>query len=121
MSEQIQQWCNVNGGVSTETYIEMLEFVIANAPMMSLPTDDLRFEPAGTTLKRLSKLTIPYAYIHPTTWRTLSDPVFPLDKPRPDQVYFRLSEKSPTKWVPLNLIPEGCVIFTPNKIPGLGL
>jgi hypothetical protein len=92
--------------------ISQLRFIVDQAPMLNVPTGQ-------DALARLNNSVVPYIYMNPKTWESLSEPLFNVGQARPKLVYYRLSFKCPTKFVPLDLIPEGRMLCTSNKIPGV--
>ena len=83
-----------------------LQFLLEQAPMMDI-------NPNGYEMRsRLRASTIAFAYVNAKTMVSLID----VGKPAPP--YIKIPG-SPTKWILTPLIPEGKVIFSPNRMPGL--
>jgi hypothetical protein len=78
-----------------------LEFIISQAPMLDFPAE----------YERIVASTSPYAYINPETVRAASLPF--------KGSHLTKIGGSPTKWVFVDAIPVGQVIFSPNAMPGL--
>ena len=80
--------------------IVQLKFLLSQCPMITAPA------------KRSAAASVrsPYAYIHPKTFAKYST----------DSVsFYGRVLGSPTKWVMTTAIPEGCVIYSPNTMPGI--
>jgi hypothetical protein len=79
------------------------EFLLQQAPMQNAPYNRL------FAAKAITK----YAYIHPETFRKMMGYAVQSTTP------VSIDPVCPTLWVPTKLMPEGCVIYTPNTMPGL--
>lgn len=85
---------------SAHAEISQLKFLLASAPMMDAPDGDFD----------MSRINVPFVYIHPKTLAKLETTCGKL----PVRV-----RGAKTKWVPISLMPEGRVIYSPLPIPGL--
>ena len=94
------------------TQIKQLRFIVDQAPMMNAPE-------GLDALSRLNNSVIPYIYINPKTWEAITISLFSTGTARPKYPYYRISRRCPTRFVPTDLIPEGRMLCTPNKIPGI--
>lgn len=86
--------------------IAHLEFIVKQAPFLQIPE-------GADCLARLRKSAIPYAYINPISWLKLMDAPLDLRHLKP---FYQLRENA-TKFVMCARLPEGVIIFTPNKMP----
>jgi hypothetical protein len=83
---------------------EQIKFLLSQAPMMDMVENHCY---AGRT---------PFAYVHPKTISKASHDAACVLAHGRQVVMF---PGSPTQWITTPLMTEGCVIFTPNRIPGI--
>lgn len=88
---------------NSKATINVLEFLLSQAPMIDAPTSLFQAEHA---VKK-------FAYIHPKTLAKIMMNTFPNKAP------YVILYPSPTRWVCTTLMPEGRVIYSSNTVPGL--
>lgn len=98
--------------MSDNSQLTQAKFLLLQAPMMQTPNAQPMW--GGQWKTWIVKQTVRYAYINPKTWATISG--FRDGK----IVTLRNAEAGKiTSWIPTDLMPENCVIFTPNLMPGI--
>jgi hypothetical protein len=88
--------------------VKQLEFLVAQLPIVNLPYAD------ADMLDRLARGTAQFAYVNPATWQKIIRA-----NDSPTYGWTKISPKCPTKFVLTEMIPEGGIVFTPNKMPGI--
>ena len=100
LSADLSVGCLNPVGSALEAQISQLKFLLANAPMMDAPGGDFD----------MSRINIPFVYIHPKTLAKLQTTCGKL----PVRV-----QGAKSKWVPTSLMPEGRVIYSIRPMPGI--
>jgi hypothetical protein len=102
-----EDWTGVKAKqAGVQKLIDQLKFLLSQAPMIEIPKD--------ADARRLASSVTKYAYVHPTTFTKATG--IEGSATTPYSVIF----PSPTIWVRTELMPEGCVIYSPNAMPGVG-
>jgi hypothetical protein len=93
---------------AAKLHVQQLEWLITQLPILNAPEDSN----IGNALARLAVSRMPYAYLNHKTWEKLT-------RVPATFVWTKIANNCPTKFVPTDIVPEGGIVFTSSKMPGV--
>jgi hypothetical protein len=108
MSKEIHGYAVRRRLAAARIRVQQLEWLVTQLPILNAPDAD------ADVLNRLARATSQYAYVNPKTWQKLMR-----SAEQPTCGWTKIKSTCPTKFVITELIPEGGMLFTPHKMPGV--